>query len=69
MPATARTSVVTVSERWRFSERVICGDTTTDSRMIAAAAPSVRALASLDRSWGSWVMAEASDPKGMLTRL
>ncbi len=69
MPTTARTSVVMVSERWRFSDRVICGDTTTDSAMIAPAAPSVRALASLARSWGSWVMAEARDPKGMLTRL
>jgi hypothetical protein len=58
-----------VSERWRFSERVICGETTTDSRMIAPAAPRVRALASLARSWGSWVIADARDPKGMLTRL
>ncbi len=40
MPTTARTSVVMVSERWRFSDRVICGDTTTDSAMIAPAAPS-----------------------------
>jgi hypothetical protein len=45
------------------------GETTRDSKMIAPAAPSVRALASLARSWGSWVIAEARNPKGMLTRL
>ena len=39
-----------VSERCRFCERVIWGETTTDSAMIAPAAPSVRALASLARS-------------------
>jgi hypothetical protein len=39
-------------------------ETTTDRAMIAPAAPSVRALASLARSWGSWVIADARDRKG-----
>jgi hypothetical protein len=64
MPAAARIRVVTVSERWRFSERVICGDTTIDSRMIAAAAPSVRALASLARSWGPLGHGRGQRPEG-----
>lgn len=58
--------MVIVSERWRFSERVICGETTTDSAMIAPAAPSAGQLGPF---LGSWVIAEVRDPNGMLTRL
>lgn len=37
--------------------------------MIVLAVPIIRKLASLARSPGSWVIAEARDPYGMLTRL
>jgi hypothetical protein len=53
MPATAKMSVVIVSERCRLSARVSCGATTKESRMMAAAAPIVRALDSFARSCGS----------------
>ncbi len=37
--------------------------------IVVVAVPIIRKLASFARSPGCWVMAEASEPYGMLTRL
>ena len=51
-----------VSDRWRFPDPSICGETTTASNRIAMFEPNTRYVASLERSTESWVMDVASDP-------
>ena len=68
-PTTTSDVVVTSRSCCRSPEFLICGDTTKLSSRIVAAAPIDRALANFERSTGSWVIAAARDPYGMLTRL
>jgi hypothetical protein len=66
---TASAIVVIVSDRCRSPEPSICGDTATANSRIAMFEPTTRKVASLERSTASWVIAVASEPYGMFTRL